>query len=185
MKMNNTPLSRKENIVVQELENEILIYDLSENKALCLNETSALIWQLCDGNNSIAQISEKLSKKLNSSVSEDLVWLALDQLKKEKLITNGEEFTANFNGMNRREVIRKVGFASMIALPLVSSIIAPSAANAQSVAALLPENAPCTAASQCAQNPTFGTQCCTGANAPVSPANPRVCRAAGVGFNCI
>lgn len=29
---------------MQELENEVLIYDLKADNAFCLNETSALVW---------------------------------------------------------------------------------------------------------------------------------------------
>jgi hypothetical protein len=36
------PISRQQNIVVQDLGSEVLIYDLTINKAFCLNETSAL-----------------------------------------------------------------------------------------------------------------------------------------------
>ena len=42
MKSGRNPLSRQDNIVIQELKDEILIYDL-QNKALCLNQTSATI----------------------------------------------------------------------------------------------------------------------------------------------
>ena len=128
----NMPLSRKANIVIQEIENEILIYDLKINKAFCLNETSHLVWQLCNGINSIADISRKLSKKLNLNYSEDLVWLALDQLKKNNLLENSSEVEINFGGLSRREVIRKVGLASVIALPVIASIVAPTALHAQS-----------------------------------------------------
>jgi len=58
--------------------------------------------------------------------------LALDQLKKENLIENKDEIVADFNGMSRREVIRKVGLASVVALPLISSLVAPMAVSAQS-----------------------------------------------------
>jgi hypothetical protein len=44
LKNNIKPISRKSHIVVQYFGNEILIYDLTENKAFCLNETSALVW---------------------------------------------------------------------------------------------------------------------------------------------
>jgi hypothetical protein len=37
------PVCRQNSLVVQELAGEILIYDLKANKAVCLNETSALI----------------------------------------------------------------------------------------------------------------------------------------------
>jgi len=127
MKKHIAPKAREENLVVQELDGEVLIYDLNTNKALCLNETSALVWQLCDGDKSVSEISESISKKYNSPANEDFVWLALDQLKKEKLITNSEEVVPNFNGLSRREAIKKVGLGTMIALPVVSSLIAPAA----------------------------------------------------------
>lgn len=75
-KIMNKPKTRNENLVVQEFESEILIYDLKTNKAFCLNETSALIYQLCNGKNSVAEISQALNKHLKQSISEDLVWLA-------------------------------------------------------------------------------------------------------------
>jgi len=135
MKKHVAPKAREENLVVQELDGEVLIYDLNTNKAFSLNETSSLVWQLCDGDKSVSEISESISRKLDSPANEDLVWLALEQLKKEKLIANGEEVVSNFAGMSRREVIKKVGLGTMIALPLVSSLVAPTAVSAQSPSA--------------------------------------------------
>jgi Coenzyme PQQ synthesis protein D (PqqD) len=130
--MKNYPVSRKDNLVVQEMDGEVLIYDLADNKAFCLNETSALVWQACDGKRSTAEISEIISQELNSPANEDLVWFALEQLKKEKLIENSEELPNNFAGMNRREVIKKVGLGTMIALPIISSLVSPVAAQVRS-----------------------------------------------------
>jgi hypothetical protein len=126
------PVSRKDNLVVQELDGEVLIYDVSENKAFCLNETSGLIWQACDGEKSVAEISKLVSQKLNSPANEDLIWFALDQLKKENLIENGANLPNHFAGMSRREVIKKIGLGTMIALPVVASMVAPVAVEAQS-----------------------------------------------------
>ena len=81
----------------------------------------------------IAEINNKLSKKLNEKTSEELVWLAIDQLKKEKLLSNAEEIKVDFNGLSRRDAIRKVGFASLVALPLIMAINSPVAATASSV----------------------------------------------------
>lgn len=128
MKEEFTPRSRKENLVVQELDGEVLIYDLQTNKAFCLNITSALVWQACDGTKNIAAISKWVSEKLDSANNEDLVWLALDQLKKERLIENGAEINSHFEGLSRRQVIKKIGLGSMIAIPVVSSLVAPVAA---------------------------------------------------------
>ncbi len=126
------PFAKKDNIVVQELNSEVLIYNLADNKAFCLNETSAIIWQLCDGTKTVSEIGDAAGSKLPSKISDEVVWLAIDQLKKEDLISN--EFTSIFEGMSRREVIRNVGFASMVALPIVASIVAPMSTNAQSTA---------------------------------------------------
>lgn len=135
MKSQNKPLRRKDEIIVQELNGEVLIYDLKTNKAICLNKTSSMVWDACDGNKSISEISKLITGKLNSSADEDVVWLALYQLKKEKLLANGADIVSKFDGMSRREVIRKVGLGTMIALPIITALIAPTAANAQSMCA--------------------------------------------------
>ena len=123
--MKGNPKSQQNEIVVQVMEYEILVYDLRSNKALCLNETSALVWQMCDGKTSVSEIAEKIGKEINQSMSNESIWLAIDQLRKENLLTNGDEIESHFAGLSRREVIRKVGFASLVALPIVSSIVAP------------------------------------------------------------
>ena len=130
--MKNKPIARKSDLVIQEAGDELLIYDLKTNKAYCLNETSAIVWQLCDGDNSIEKIANEMSKQLKVEISEDFVWLAIDQLNKDELIENVENLNNQSANLSRREIIRKVGFASAVALPIVSGIIAPKAISAQS-----------------------------------------------------
>ena len=82
-----------------------------------------------------------------------MIWLALNQLKVDKLLDKNIEIESKFNGLSRREVVKKVGLATMIALPMIASIIAPSAAMAQSGSTLLANRFfPCTANSQCQSN---------------------------------
>lgn len=130
--MTNQPNSRKANIVVQDLENEVLIYDLNINKAFCLNQTAGLVYQLCDGKRTVAEISDLMSKELKILVSEDFVWLALDGLRKDNLLKNANELANHFGGLTRREAVKRVGLASMVMLPLISSVVAPNAAMAAS-----------------------------------------------------
>ena len=166
------PTSRKKEIVVQEYNNEILIYDLSLHKAFSLNETSALVWQACDGNHTVSEISQQISRQLKSSVSEDFVWLALDQLKKDNLLEENSVQSTPFDGLSRREVIRKVGFASLVTLPVIASLIAPTAAMAQSAGCFGDNNAlqsalgcACNSGSDCQTNccgtTAGGNQCVT------------------------
>lgn len=165
------PVSRKTDLVVQDFGKEILVYDLTENKAFSLNEASAMVWQICDGHKSISDIAKILSEKYGSVVSEDFVWLALDQLKNQNLLEDAGEISTDSNGLSRREVIRKIGFASLIALPLISTLIVPEAAHAASGTCTTGANGrglncPCTAITQC-QPPT--NRCCvSSAPAPTS-----------------
>jgi hypothetical protein len=145
MEKENKPLSRRDNLVVQEVKDEILIYDISESKAFCLNKTAALVWQACDGNKSVVEIGESISQKLKSAVNEDIIWLALELLKKGNLLEN--EITGKFAGVSRREAIRKIGLGSAIALPIVASLVVPTSTMAQS--SLFAPGVSCTADSQC------------------------------------
>ena len=126
------PLSRKDQLVVQEHDGEVLIYDLRNNKAFCLNTTAALVWQACDGSREISDISRLVAKALSEPEREALVWLALDRLKKENLMEEEDLIAARFNGLSRREVIKKLGITSIAALPVIASLVAPTSASAAS-----------------------------------------------------
>ena len=132
-------------LVIQNLKDELLIYNLQTNKASCLNQTAALVWESCDGKSSISEIAEKLNKKFKGGVvHEDLVMFAIMELKGNGLIENGEKELEHmeFEGLSRREIVRKVGFASLVALPIVSSIVAPKASSAQTTTGALPPAPP-------------------------------------------
>lgn len=126
--MNNPqfPTARKTGLVVQDVPDEVLVYDLDSNKAHCLNNTAAMIWRSCDGKTSITDIARIVGMQAGAEVSDELVWLALDQLNENDLLEH--EVTAEFAGRSRREAIKKIGLASMIALPIVASLAAPKSA---------------------------------------------------------
>jgi hypothetical protein len=124
--MKRLPIARNREIVIQELGKEVLIYDLTVHKAYNLNETSAIVFNACDGKTSFDDL------KFRNNFTDDIIFLALDELKKENLLEKGEDYKSPFAGMSRREVIRRVGFASATALPVIISLVAPTAASAQS-----------------------------------------------------
>ncbi|NNE98745.1 MAG: PqqD family protein, partial [Pyrinomonadaceae bacterium] len=130
--MNHRPLARTSDLVLQDSDSDTLIYDLKNNKAACLNETAAIIWKLCDGNRTVYEISVEAGKLMKSLVNEDFVLLALDQLNNDGLLAEDFEQNEKFAGLSRREIIKEIGIGAMVALPLVSSIVAPDAIAAQS-----------------------------------------------------
>lgn len=152
------PISRKSDLVTQEFEKEILIYDLLIDKAFILNETSSLIWNLCNGKNSVAEIAADLSKRLHSPVNEDFVRFAVEQFKKDNLLANGEEVSFDFGDLSRREVIRQVGLATLAALPLISVVSAPLSVRAASTtcSTAAPGGVQCRCACNIAQGGTCG-----------------------------
>lgn len=120
------PVARKDDLVIQELKDEVLIFDTRTNKAHCLNRTAAAVWMFCDGQNTVSDISKFLEKENGAKISENLIWLAIDQLNERELFE--EKFETKFAGQNRREMIKKIGLAAVVALPIVASITAPTAA---------------------------------------------------------
>ena len=132
------PKAKIENIVMQTLDKELLIYDLGNNKAYNLNETSKIIYQACDGQTTFDELNRKY--KFN----DEIIYLTLDELKTLNLIESTYE--SPFEGLSRRAVIKKVGLASMILLPLITSVVAPSKAEA---ASCFGSGTSCTMTSQC------------------------------------
>ena len=124
--MNNSqfPTARKTGLVVQEVPDEVLVFDLDSNKAHCLNDTAAMVWKHCDGKTSVPEIATFITKRSGKSASSDLVWLAIDQLTENNLLETAP--SSPLKGQTRREVIKKIGLASVIALPVVASLVAPS-----------------------------------------------------------
>jgi len=128
MKNPNNPMARQNGLVVQEMPDEVLVYDLDTNKAHCLNQSAARVWRACDGNSSVADIVREFEMNGGGKVSEDFVWLAIDQLSENGLLEN--EVTPRFAGQSRRQVLKTIGLASLVALPVISSLVAPQQAMA-------------------------------------------------------
>lgn len=148
------PKSRQDDLVLQHLENEMLVYDLVTNKAFSLNETSAIVFNACDGRTTFADL------KARHSFTDELIFLALDELKKESLLAD-DNYQSPFAGISRREAARKVGLATMIAMPVIMGVVAPTAVMAQSGASgPLPLFSSCTTALECASRACSNNICC-------------------------
>ena len=143
---NPRPRARAAGLVVRELPEEVLVYDLERHRAVCLNRTAALVWKSCDGQTNVEGMSRLLAAELRAPVPVELVWLALEQLGRDRLLEEKVARPSALAGMSRRELIRRLGLAAAVSLPLVTSILAPTAAQA---ASCLPTGAACSAPAQC------------------------------------
>jgi len=116
------PQARATDLIVKELENEILIYDMSANRAICLNEMSRLIWKYCDGKTRFEDLMEKYN------LTKDIIHLALDEFQNHHLLMGRIETGVPDDKVERRRFIVKTGAAAAIAIPIVKTIVAPQAA---------------------------------------------------------
>lgn len=145
------PKARQRALIVKELAGETLVYDEHNHRAHCLNQTAALVWKFCDGRTSIPAIAKLLEKEVSVSVPEPLVWLAIKQLEDSRLLDAAARPSATLPQRSRRELMRRIGVGA-IALPIITSLLAPAAAQA----------ATCRTLNQsCIGGPGQGT-CCAG-----------------------
>jgi len=124
------PTARKEHLLIQEVGNELVIYDQERHHAHRLNPTAALVWRHCDGQRTVADLAQLLDADTQAEKGEAAVWAALDSLEQVHLM---EEATESAK-LTRRQMMRKMSMAGglVAALPLVTSIAAPTPAMAAS-----------------------------------------------------
>ena len=144
------PRKRQDRLIVRELSNEVLVYDLARDKAFCLNQAAAAVWTLCDGESSPRELARTL--KLNDQV----VWCALDQLGKDGLLEGPVKIPASLARLNRRQQLRALGKVAAVAIPLVTAVTAPSAAEA---ATCLATGKACVSSAKCCSGICSGGHC--------------------------
>jgi hypothetical protein len=145
------PRSRMDNLVIRELDDETLIYDMERDEAHCLNQTAALVWQQCDGKTTAAQAARSLQGKLDVSVDADFVWLAVKQLRSFHLV----ERDGNVPSVSRRDLVLKYAPLAL-ALPVIVSISSPSPAQTASCGQPCSTAAGCPSGCRC----SFSTNTC-------------------------
>jgi hypothetical protein len=111
------PRRREDDLLVRELSDETIVYDLKHDRAHCLNQTAAAIWQHCDGRTSVAQLATMLRREWNAAADEHVVWLALGQLQKARLLQARLQSPSGVPRVSRRTMIRNLGIAA--AVPVV------------------------------------------------------------------
>lgn len=158
------PRARKEGLEVQDLGDEVLVYDRKRHRAHCLNPAAALVWRHCDGRTGVAKVAGMLADGYGLPPKPETVGYAVGRLRKAHLL---EEASAPIPGgaTSRRDLLKKLGLAATAMLPAVTSLVAPSPAHAMSC---LPATGCVAGVNDCAPcentggncNPAF--RCCGG-----------------------
>ena len=157
------PRARQDELHVEELQDETLVYDLERHKARCLNRTAALVWRHCDGQTSVAEVAALLDEQSATPTDEAVVWMALDRLSRADLLSEPVTLPADRAQYSRRQMLRTLRRAAGISLllPVIESIVAPLAAaqlSCISSTACAATTAPCSGLPICGQP----GKCCLG-----------------------
>jgi hypothetical protein len=113
------PHARNKELVIEELGDELLVYDLRIRHAHCLTPLAATVWRECDGKSRPEAIAERLALDLSD------VELAIDELDRCALLDTPR---LKKGGMSRRDFGLKVTKVAAVAAagPVILSIAAPS-----------------------------------------------------------
>lgn len=125
------PKARTTGLIVQDVLDEVLVYDQERFQAHCLNQAAGAIWRACDGVSDAATIAARVGAALGAEVSDEMVWHALYQLDEFSLLDMGAEPVATMAPVTRRQLMTTLTRIGM-ALPLVMAVAAPAAAQSQS-----------------------------------------------------
>src|SRR5439155_26168802 len=79
------PLARREALRVEELSDELMVYDVDRHKAHCLSPIAAMVWRDCDGRKTVEEISAGLQRN-GVKADEEMVWTVLHRLGKWDLL---------------------------------------------------------------------------------------------------
>lgn len=119
------PLARTEALVVEELGDELLVYDLKRDEAHSLGAVAATVWKACDGETTVDQLASELG------LGRDAVAEAVDGLSTCNLLDEGPEAEEASKLTRRGLSLKAVKLgAAATAAPLIVSIAAPTAAMA-------------------------------------------------------
>lgn len=122
------PMARIDGLVVTESKTEVLVYDTAHHHIHHLNAISAVIWRLCDGTRSLADLARDAKSAARGAVSEMTVRLALGKLEDANLLDGPLAAGMRAVGSSRRTLLKRAAVAVAVAISANVSISAPNAA---------------------------------------------------------
>ena len=122
---------RVEGLLIERPAGELLVLKPSTHEAHALNETAAIVFDLCDGTTSRDVMVTEVARRTGLPADESIVDLALTELSDAGLVVLAD---AERPGISRRALIRKLALpvAGIAMLPVVETILMPTVSSGQS-----------------------------------------------------
>jgi hypothetical protein len=136
------PLARTEDLLLQEVDAELVIYDQQRHIAHCLRPIAVCVWQHCNGHNTVEDLATLLEQAWGRPAEEAVdmqcvVRCILDELDCVHLLADVPHATG-LPTVSRREVLKTAtaagGLVMAALFPVITSLVAPSPAMAVSPA---------------------------------------------------
>jgi hypothetical protein len=143
------PHARSQGLVLERLDGEVLLYDQASHRAHGLDRDAARVWEACDGRRTPAQIAQY------TGLGEQVVAVTLDRLDALDLLT-----APAGRSLSRRSALHTIARSAAgaaIAVPVISTILAPTAAQALSC---LGTGSACSSSAQCCSGVCSGSNVC-------------------------
>ena len=84
----NLRISKRPDVLIEEIDEETVLFDPKNRNTYALNQVGSIIWQLCDGGHTPSEISEEISEALgvdSAQVLEDVLRI-INELLDKKLV---------------------------------------------------------------------------------------------------
>jgi hypothetical protein len=127
---------RRDDLIVQKVGDEVIVYDKASHRAHSLNRPAALVFEQLDGKTDLAGVARRVGKVLGEPHRDDIVAKAVNELAAADLLQPGV-------ALPRRSMLKSLAVGL---LPVVVSIAVPPAAAAGSCK---PDGDPCYSGSEC------------------------------------
>ena len=118
---------RVENVEIERLADEILVMKEASLEAHALNQSAAIVYDLCDGKTLKSEMAIEIHRRTGLPADEEIVDLALAELVETELVTLDDPESRS--AVSRRALIRRWALSSTLALmlPVVETVAVPAA----------------------------------------------------------
>jgi len=123
------PRARRDDLLIESIDEELLLYDLRSQRAHFLNASAAAIWRASDGVTPVAELALALGSEGGAEHGEALAGRILRELLERDLLEDRGDVQRRL--LSRREMIERVAIPAAM-LPFVVTLSAPAPAMAQS-----------------------------------------------------
>ena len=123
------PVARTEDLLVEEIHDETVLFDTLSREAHCLSPLAAVVFANCDGETSVEALAALATEAIGEPVDTAKVHEALAQLEERRLLIAVVPDEVAGNRLSRRQVIKRgaVTGGLVASAPLITSVFPPTA----------------------------------------------------------